>query len=724
MRFNKKTGFTAGYRKALEWIKTNTIEEKGIVVSSQQKFPYLEVTGYLVPTLMEAGEFDLAGQYAGFLVFMQRPNGSFAGPDGREYIFDSGQALRGLARAAGRREQFKPFAQKTADYLVASMHSDGRLPAIYNDDIPEAVHVFVLPALVEAGVILQRPDYIDAAHRSAAYYQRQSNVLSEGYLTHFLAYILDGFIDVGEVEFVRPFVEKLFFTQRKDGSIPAYAGVNWACSTGVAQLAIIAYKLGMYEQADKALKFVRSIQNPSGGFFGSYGSRADYFPKAEISWAAKFFIDAAHMSVKSFFDRHADIFLKEVPENDPRFKFVADRLMPFKTGKVLDAGCGKGRFSQRIHQHFPDWEIHGLDCSNELLKEAGEFIHKKQGSLLCLPYPDEYFEAVICIEALEHTIEYGKAIMEMCRVLKKDGILIIIDKNLKHAGAMDITDFEQWFDDQQVLSMIKKYCPDAQVESISLKGCPEGFFLGWSGTKGLVILDEQAWHGAITAGQTVEELAAKIKGNDFPVWCKPLLVHTAPDDVVLELGSGTGELAAICSLYGRQVQALDYSQESIDFVKALFQELGLTAQFYCQDILKGIQLPSSSVDWVFSSGVLEHFSDHQIIAILKDSKRLGRKGVMSLVPNAGALFYRIGKYKMEQEGTWAYGREVPKLTMRPLFEAAGLNDVREYSVGATHALQFWGSAHEDIKKFFGHLSMEEIHSLNQGYLLFTIGTVQ
>jgi malonyl-CoA O-methyltransferase len=35
-----------------------------------------------------------------------------------------------------------------------------------------------------------------------------------------------------------------------------------------------------------------TLQNPSGGFFGSYGEGGRYFPAEEISWAPKYFIDA------------------------------------------------------------------------------------------------------------------------------------------------------------------------------------------------------------------------------------------------------------------------------------------------------------------------------------------------------------------------------------------------------------------------------------------------
>ena len=108
------------------------------------------MTGYLIPTLIEAGEYSLAEKYAEFLSYMQHPNGAFAGPDGKEYLFDSGQALRGLLRASLHWDRFRPFALKTAGYLISSLDNDGLLPAIYDKEVPAYVHVYVLPALAEA----------------------------------------------------------------------------------------------------------------------------------------------------------------------------------------------------------------------------------------------------------------------------------------------------------------------------------------------------------------------------------------------------------------------------------------------------------------------------------------------------------------------------------------------------------------------------------------------
>ena len=80
--------------------------------------------------------------------------------------------------------------------------------------------------------------------------------------------------------------------QRPDGAVPAYPDVDWVCSTGIAQYAGIWYRLNEDKRADRALSYLATIQNKSGGFNGSYGEGARYIPGAEISWAVKYLLDA------------------------------------------------------------------------------------------------------------------------------------------------------------------------------------------------------------------------------------------------------------------------------------------------------------------------------------------------------------------------------------------------------------------------------------------------
>jgi malonyl-CoA O-methyltransferase len=709
------------YVQALDWVKTNTMDEGGIMVSSVQRYPYLEVTGYLIPTLLECGEYNLAYQYAEFLSYMQRPSGAFAGTDGREYIFDSAQALRGLAAAAGQWEEFQPSAQKTADYLAASIEAGGAMPSIYDGDIPEAVHLYALAGLITAAGVLRRPEYARRARQAVEYYKGRPDVLDEQLLTHFLMYIIDGFIEMGEVEFVRPWVERIISRQKKDGGLPGRPKANWVCSVGVAQFAVICYKLKYYPAGDKAVAYLCAKQNASGGFYGSYGVGAKYFPKEEISWANKFFIDAVHLKIQSFFDGHVGMFPVDIPADDARLEAVVTAAGGMDGGKILDVGCAKGRFAVQMKGRFPSCEVHGVDISDELLSCVPDGIIKKKGNVLHLPYEDEMFDLVYCVEILEHTMRTDKAVGELCRVLKENGTLVIIDKNIE-LGRMERADFEQWFNKEDIRDLLARQCRDVQLTELQFVD-KKLDHLFWAATakKGAVILDKSQWHKAIILDLTVPYLAKKIRRNQLPVWCKPIFKHTRANDSLLELGSGTGELSAVFALYGRRCHLLDYTQGSIDFAEDLFKELGLKAQFYCADFLKGLPLEDKSVDWVFSSGVLEHFKPAVMVDVLRESRRVARRGVISLVPNAQCIFYRVGKEAMERAGTWAFGKEVPQLSMRQQFEAAGLKNILEYSTGTYHALEFWGSRHPEIKDFFRRLGTEELQKINQGYLLFTLG---
>jgi hypothetical protein len=80
------------YESAIAWVKKNSLPEQGVAYSNVRRVPYLEVTGYLIPTLLDAGENVVALQYADFLSWIQHPDGAFTGIDGKKYIFDTAQA--------------------------------------------------------------------------------------------------------------------------------------------------------------------------------------------------------------------------------------------------------------------------------------------------------------------------------------------------------------------------------------------------------------------------------------------------------------------------------------------------------------------------------------------------------------------------------------------------------------------------------------------------------
>ena len=293
MLFGKKK---PSYQRAMDWFKQHMVADKGIIVHTRQLVPYPEVTGYFIPTLYNWGERELARTCTRWLLSIQLPEGGFPAPDGVPYTFDTGQIMRGLCAALNDLDGIEAPLRKACDWVVAQVDSNGRLTTpsteLWSDIASDLIHVYVLPPLVQAGKLLGVAEYVETADFVLTYYKRQEQLVIFNRLTHFHAYVMEALCELAELELARLGMADVEKYQRRDGSIPAYPDVDWICSTGIAQYAIVWYTLGKKQLADRAMHYLEKIQNDSGGFYGSYGKGAKYIPRAEISWAVKYFLDA------------------------------------------------------------------------------------------------------------------------------------------------------------------------------------------------------------------------------------------------------------------------------------------------------------------------------------------------------------------------------------------------------------------------------------------------
>lgn len=105
-----------------------------------------------------------------------------------------------------------------------------------------------------------------------------------------------------------------------------------------------------------------------------------------------------------------------------------------KGGCILDAGCGNGWLS--ICALERGFGVYAVDVArNELRKSA--FISKRRkapiklalASLGHLPFLDSSFDSVMCVNVLEHIRDVEKTILEIKRVLKKDGRFVLVIPN-------------------------------------------------------------------------------------------------------------------------------------------------------------------------------------------------------------------------------------------------------------------------------------------------------
>lgn len=103
---------------------------------------------------------------------------------------------------------------------------------------------------------------------------------------------------------------------------------------------------------------------------------------------------------------------------------LLNRYLPKgRTLKILDVGCGPGAALIYLSQ-FGD--VVGVDISEEALRFAEKRGKVKKGDISALPFEDATFDVVICLDVLYHKcVDVKKAFLEMKRVLKESGVLLI-----------------------------------------------------------------------------------------------------------------------------------------------------------------------------------------------------------------------------------------------------------------------------------------------------------
>lgn len=102
--------------------------------------------------------------------------------------------------------------------------------------------------------------------------------------------------------------------------------------------------------------------------------------------------------------------------------FLRINLLNKKT-KILDVGCGTGKNLEAFSRYG---KVSGIDNSPDAIafcKKRG-FKDVTLGSIEKMPYKKDHFGAITALDVLEH-VDDSKALKEINRVLKKDGVLII-----------------------------------------------------------------------------------------------------------------------------------------------------------------------------------------------------------------------------------------------------------------------------------------------------------
>ena len=237
----------------------------------------------------------------------------------------------------------------------------------------------------------------------------------------------------------------------------------------------------------------------------------------------------------------------------------------------------------------------------------------------------------------------------------------------------------------------------------------------------LKALDNEKW----SAHYNIESLNAvvnQIETNSVSVWSEELTRICSKRAKILEIGCGSGESSLWLAKNGREVTALDYTTSSVDLVKIAASKLNLSNVnvIHC-DATKELPFKEKQFDYVFQAGLLEHFENEEQVRLLRNWSKYGEY-MISMIPNASSIPYRVGKQILETNGEWEYGFEVPKHSFKEEFTRAGIVVEKEYTIGSQWAQKFLPKRHY-IRDCFAKLQQDgyNIDDFMQGYLLVTIG---
>jgi len=128
-----------------------------------------------------------------------------------------------------------------------------------------------------------------------------------------------------------------------------------------------------------------------------------------------------HNLVKKYYPQYKNIYELYIPLEESYFRYKKNLI-------VLDAGCSHGSTLKNYKKHIA--QLIGIDADPNNIKKNKICDKVIIGNLENLPFENEKFDIIACQWVLEHLKNPNQVFKEFSRVLKKDGILMIITSNV------------------------------------------------------------------------------------------------------------------------------------------------------------------------------------------------------------------------------------------------------------------------------------------------------
>ncbi len=168
------------------------------------------------------------------------------------------------------------------------------------------------------------------------------------------------------------------------------------------------------------------------------------------------------MSINNYTGERLETFIynQTSVEHLHRYSFASSRV---KGKVVLDIACGEGYGSNFLSLSAA--KVYGIDIDANTISRAKEKYHRDNiefltGSTSKIPLDDNSIDIVISFETLEHHNEHDEMFIEMIRVLKPNGIIIVSTPDKYYYS--DVRNFNNSFHvkelyKQEFIDLVSKY---------------------------------------------------------------------------------------------------------------------------------------------------------------------------------------------------------------------------------------------------------------------------
>lgn len=253
------------------------------------------------------------------------------------------------------------------------------------------------------------------------------------------------------------------------------------------------------------------------------------------------------------------------------------------------------------------------------------------------------YQSVLMSESVENSEEFMNNVLKCMKSGEKEIDLMVffntsITKSIKRAEIRDKRKFTKKEKDtlkqfnKKLIDFIRYNNSEYKLLVIEEKDTPEQIIKKITSKIDEIIIDKKKseddkWYELYKID--IEEFEQPDNYFEYKLKYKKKFVKKvmqyATNKKVIETGCGTGLMAGYLQKLGLEVTALDLSQKVLDYAKEIANDSKIISPCkYEQGDILNLKYKTNEFDVCYSNGVLEHFTDEQIIETLKQQMKISK----------------------------------------------------------------------------------------------------